>query len=59
MTETTRTPTAHVVTKAGRVVVIFWGDDAGEEATAWVRPHVTAGSGASLTVTMTARRTLR
>lgn len=30
-----KTPTAHVVTKAGRVVVIFWGDDAGEEATAW------------------------
>jgi len=29
------------------------------EATAWVRPHVTAGSGASLTVTLTARRTLR
>jgi hypothetical protein len=26
---------------------------------AWVRPHVTLGSGASLTVTMTARRTLR
>jgi hypothetical protein len=29
------------------------------EATAWVRPHVTAGSGAALTVTLTARRTLR
>src|ERR1700678_858261 len=29
------------------------------EATAWVRPHVTAGSGASLTVSLTARRTLR
>ena len=29
------------------------------EATAWVRPHVTAGSGANLTVTLTARRTLR
>lgn len=29
------------------------------EATAWVRPHVTSGSGASLTVTLTARRTLR
>jgi len=28
-------------------------------ATAWVRPHVTAGSGAALTVTVTARRTLR
>jgi hypothetical protein len=28
-------------------------------ATAWVRPHVSAGSGAALTVTMTARRTLR
>jgi len=26
---------------------------------AFVRPHVTAGSGASLTVTMTARRTMR
>jgi hypothetical protein len=26
---------------------------------AFVRPHVTAGSGASLTVTMTARRTIR
>jgi hypothetical protein len=33
----TKTPKAHVVTKAGRVVVIFWGDDAGEEASAWVR----------------------
>src|SRR5580692_716600 len=29
------------------------------EATAWVRPRVTAGSGATLTVTLTARRTLR
>jgi hypothetical protein len=29
------------------------------QPTAWVRPHVTVGSGASLTVTMTARRTLR
>jgi len=29
------------------------------EATAWVRPHITSGSGASLTVTLTARRTLR
>jgi hypothetical protein len=29
------------------------------EATAWVRPHLTSGSGASLTVTLTARRTLR
>src|SRR6266704_1014283 len=29
------------------------------EATAWVRPRVTAGSGASLTVTLIARRTLR
>src|SRR5712692_2913244 len=29
------------------------------QPTAWVRPHVTAGSGASLTVTLTARRTLR
>jgi hypothetical protein len=29
------------------------------EATAWVRPRVTAGSGASLTVTLAARRTLR
>jgi hypothetical protein len=28
-------------------------------ATAFVRPHVTAGSGASVTVTLTARRTLR
>lgn len=37
MSSTTKAPTAHVVTKAGRVVVIFWGDDAGEEATAWVR----------------------
>jgi hypothetical protein len=26
---------------------------------AWMRPHVTAGSGASLTVTLTGRRTLR
>ena len=26
---------------------------------AWVRPRVTAGSGASLTVTLTARRTMR
>jgi len=29
------------------------------EATAWVRPRVTAGSGATLTVTLAARRTLR
>jgi len=29
------------------------------EPTAFVRPHVTLGGGASLTVTMTARRTLR
>jgi hypothetical protein len=29
------------------------------QPTAWVRPRVTLGSGASLTVTMTARRTLR
>jgi hypothetical protein len=37
MTTTTVTPTAHVVTKGGRVVVIFWGEGAGEEAAAWVR----------------------
>src|SRR5262249_19386061 len=29
------------------------------QPTAWVRPRVTVGSGASLTVTLTARRTLR
>jgi hypothetical protein len=29
------------------------------EPAAFVRPHVTSGSGASLTVTMTARRTMR
>jgi hypothetical protein len=29
------------------------------EPTAFVRPHITLGAGASLTVTMTARRTLR
>ena len=29
------------------------------QPSAWVRPHVTAGSGASLTVTLAARRTLR
>src|SRR5262249_59500612 len=29
------------------------------QPTAWVRPRVTLGSGASLTVAMTARRTLR
>jgi hypothetical protein len=29
------------------------------QPTAWVRPRITLGSGASLTVTMTARRTLR
>jgi hypothetical protein len=29
------------------------------EATAWVRPHITAGTGASLSATLTARRTLR
>jgi hypothetical protein len=29
------------------------------QPTAWVRPHVTSGSGASLTVTLAARRTLR
>jgi hypothetical protein len=37
MTTSTVTPTAHVVTKAGRVVVIFWGEGAGEEAATWTR----------------------